>query len=153
MHLSTRPVRTRTAPPQRSVTRPSSLRSSVRERLDSTGVRSDEASPQSLVVEVRQDLPRPRIEVAGELDLDSAGLLTAMLEHVRRRRQRPGTADLHRGTVDVDLAGVTFADSHGIAPVLDSRTRIVATSEPVRRLLHLLHEPSRAPLHRQPRHA
>ena len=153
MQQHTRPVRARTTPPQRSVTRPSSFRSPVRERLDASGARRHEARPQGLVVDVRHDLPRPRVEVAGELDLESAGLLTAMLEHVRRSGRPAGTVDPHHGEVDVDLTGVTFADSHGIAPVLDSPTRIVATSEPVRRLLDLLHEPSPAPEGQQPRRA
>ena len=146
MRPHTRPVRARTAPPQRSLTRPSSSRSSLRERLDAPGAH---VTGQTLVVEVRQDLPRPRVEVAGELDLDSAGLLTAMLDHVRRSRQRAGTADLHRGEVDVDLSGVTFADSHGIAPVLDGRPRVVAASEPARRVLALLGEPAGAPVRPQ----
>ena len=141
-----RPVRARSAPQQRSVTRPSSLRSSVREHVDGSGTLEHETGGLGLVVEVRQDLPRPRVEVAGELDLDSAGLLTAMLDHVRSRRR----AGQHRGEVDVDLAGVTFADSHGIAPVLDGRTRVVGASEPVRRLLHLLREPSSAAVRREP---
>ena len=96
-------------------------------------------------VQVRSDLPRPLITVTGELDLGSAGLLTALLDHVRRSRTRRGTAgpDLH---VDVDLSRVTFADSHGLAPVLDGRTRVVAASPAVRRVLRLLDDLPAAPL-------
>lgn len=103
-----------------------------------------------VTVEVRQDLPRPLVTVTGELDLASAGLLQALLDHVRRRTRRAG-AGPHRVDVDVDLVRVTFADSHGLAPVLDGRTRIVAASPAVRRVLELLEahdagDPSAAPL-------
>lgn len=153
MQQHTRPVRARSALPQRSLTRPSSRRAPV--RLDAAAARWDETGPQRLVIEVRTDLRRPLVEVSGELDLASTGLLTAMLEHVRRSLRRASSAELHRDelAVDVDLTGVTFADSHGIAPVLGGRTRIVAASEPVRRLLRLLREASPTHADRSPRSA
>lgn len=91
-------------------------------------------------MQVRQDLPRPLVSVAGELDLASAGLLTAMFDHVSRARSRraaPGSP-VRDVEIDVDLSRVTFADTHGLAPVLQRRTRVVATSGPVRRVLALL---------------
>jgi anti-anti-sigma regulatory factor len=99
-----------------------------------------------VAVQVRRDLPRPLVSVAGELDLDSARLLTAMLDHVRRSwvrhaRERSGPYDVD---IDVDLTRVTFADSSGLAPVLEGRTRIVAASPPVRRVLRLLIDPQGA---------
>ncbi|MDQ3432880.1 MAG: hypothetical protein M3467_11820 [Actinomycetota bacterium] len=95
--------------------------------------------PSDLAIHVRQDLPRPLVSVAGELDLASVGLLIAMLRHVRRSLPpRRGAVALDQVDVDVDLTAVTFADSHGLAPLLDSRTRIVAASTAVRRLLLLL---------------
>jgi anti-anti-sigma regulatory factor len=78
------------------------------------------------------------VTVAGELDLAGAGLVTAMLDHVCRRQAGPARAADRADQVDVDLAGVTFVDSHGLASVLDARARIVAASEPVRRVRRLL---------------
>lgn len=103
--------------------------------------------PIDLVIHVRQDLPRPLVSVAGELDLASVGLLVAMLRHVRRSPppSRGAVAALDQVDVDVDLTAVTFADSHGLAPLLDSRTRIVAASTAVRRLLLLLRDLPLAP--------
>lgn len=72
--------------------------------------------------------------------MSSAPLLTAMLDHVRvaaHRRSAQGP-DRQAVEVEVDLAGVTFADSSGLAPVLDSRTRVVAASSTVRHVLRLL---------------
>ena len=97
----------------------------------------DGSTAPALVIEVRQDLHRPLVTVSGELDVTSVGLVTAMLEHVRRgRRTSRGEADV----VHLDLSGVTFADSHGLAPALDGRTRVVAASAPVRRVRRLLRE-------------
>jgi len=103
-------------------------------------VGQDERS--DLAIDVRQDLPRPLVSVAGDLDLASVGLLTAMLHHVRRSLppRRGAVVALDQMHVDVDLTAVTFADSHGLAPLLDSRTRIVAASTAVRRLLLLLRD-------------
>ncbi len=99
-----------------------------------------ETSSRGLDVRVRQDLPRPLVSVAGELDLASAALVTAMFDHVSRGRSHGAAAvsDLHSVELDVDLSRVTFADTHGLAPVLQRRARIVAASGPVRRVLALL---------------
>ena len=106
------------------------------------------AGQPELSVDVRRDAGRPVVTVAGELDLAGAGLVTAMLDHVRRRQSGPARAVGRREVVDVDLAGVTFVDSHGLASVVDDRTRVVASSEPVRRLLRLVDEVARAHPHR-----
>jgi hypothetical protein len=93
-----------------------------------------------VAVLVRQDRRPPVIRVVGELDLASAGLLTAMLDHVRRStggRAQAGPGP-YGADIEVDLSRVTFADSCGLVPVLDGRTRIVAASAPVRRVLRLL---------------
>lgn len=96
------------------------------------------AGQPGLSVDVRQDAGRPVVTVSGELDLAGAGLVDAMLEHVRRR-SAPVRAVGRGARVDVDLAGVTFVDSHGLASVVgDERIRVVAASEPVRRLQRLL---------------
>jgi anti-anti-sigma regulatory factor len=102
------------------------------------------AGQPGLSVDVREDARGPVVTVAGELDLAGAGLVTAMLDHVRRRQSVPGRAVGRRDQVDVDLAGVTFVDSSGLAAVVDGRTRIVAASEPVRRLRRLLEDVRRA---------
>lgn len=89
---------------------------------------------------MRHGLPRPLVSVAGELDIASVALLNAMLDHARRVH-RPGPGAAHEDTpVDVDLTAVTFADSQGLAPVLDSCTRIVGASTAVRRVLVLLRD-------------
>jgi anti-anti-sigma regulatory factor len=83
--------------------------------------------PSDLAIHVREDRSRPLVSVAGELDLASVGLLIAMLHHVRRSLppRRGVVVALDQVDVDVDLTAVMFADSHGLAPLLDSRTRIV----------------------------
>lgn len=91
-------------------------------------------------MQVRQDLPRPLVSVAGELDVASVGLLAAMLDYVRRSVDRHGRATVALDDIDVDLTGVTFADSHGLAPLLDSPARIVGASGAVRRVLVLLRQ-------------
>lgn len=116
---------------------------SVRSRdgdVGASGCRVRQREPSDLAIHVREDLPRPLVSVAGELDLASVGLLIAMLDHVRRNLppHTGAVVALDQVDVDVDLTAVTFADSHGLAPLLDSRTRIVAASTAVRRLLLLL---------------
>jgi len=130
--------------------RPAATRSPGRSRDDGFGASScrvTQREPSDLAIQVHEDLPRPLVSVAGELDLASVGLLIAMLEHVRRSLPPRGGAvvALDRVDVDVDLTAVTFADSHGLAPLLDSRTRIVASSTAVRRLLLLLSDLQLAP--------
>jgi len=74
------------------------------------------------------------VEVAGELD-EAAG------PQVRRALI---TAVVTGGVVEVDLSGVTFADSSGLRALLDARQfahqyhvgfRVTATTAPLRRLL------------------
>ena len=82
-----------------------------------------------MLVDVRRTSPRPLVIVRGELDVSGASLLTAVLEHVQERGDEG---------VDVDLSGVTFADTHGLAPVLDGPAVVVAASPAVRWVLDLL---------------
>ena len=137
MRHHTRPPRARasTGPVPRSprVDHRAAARAAVRQGADQPG----------LSVDVRQDLGRPVVTVSGELDLSGAELVTAVLDHVRRSPARPGRAAARRNEVDVDLAAVTFVDSHGLAAVADGSTRIVAASEPVQRLQRLLDELAR----------
>jgi len=87
---------------------------------------------------------RPRVEASGELDVATAPLLQTVIEHARREgavartgpARRPGT------TVEVDLARVTFADSHGLAPALTHCVTLSAVSPTVSRVLRLLHQPA-----------
>ncbi len=138
MRPHTRRPRARSAPLRPSVTR--SACRSLNDGVGASGCRVRQREPSDLAIHVRQDLPRPLVSVAGELDLASVGLLIAMLHHVRRSLppRRGAVVALDQVDVDVDLTAVTFADSHGLAPLLDSRTRIVAASTAVRRLLLLL---------------
>ena len=85
-------------------------------------------APFGLTVQVRYDAI-PLISVAGELDVASAPLLSAVLEHVQRGASGP---------MEVDLREVSFADTHGLAPVLDAGMGIRAASAPVRRVLAAL---------------
>ena len=66
--------------------------------------------PAPVVVHVRQDGPVARLTLSGELDLAW-----------RRRRKRRGPANLDVVGIDeliVDLAGLTFIDSCGIAALV-----------------------------------
>jgi anti-anti-sigma factor len=80
-------------------------------------------------MEVRREGPRPVVAVAGELDMVGGQLLDAVISHVR-------TTD--PGPVAVDLADVTFVDSHGLAPALERDVVLVAASPKVSRLMRLL---------------
>ncbi len=81
---------------------------------------------------VSRRAPRPVIRVSGALDVSGAALLSAMLDHVRQVEGR---------TAEVDLARVDYADSHGLAPLLDGRVTIRRASPVVERLLALLGVP------------
>ncbi len=70
--------------------------------------------------------------VSGALDMSGACLLSAMLQHVRQTDSE---------LVEVDLSGVDYVDSHGLAPLLDGRVRIRRASAMVRRLFAALHGP------------
>lgn len=76
--------------------------------------------------------PRPVISVSGALDTSGAALLTAMLDHVRQ---------VEGWTAEVDLARVEYADSHGLAPLLDGQATIRRASPVVERLLALVGVP------------
>lgn len=90
-----------------------------------------------LSMEIRRDGRRPVVAVSGELDLAGKDLLEAMLAHVR---------STHSGTVAVDLAQVSFVDTHGVSPVLGRDVVLVAASPAVRRLLRLLGLPLPGPV-------
>ena len=94
----------------------------------------------SLCLTVDTDRRRPLIQASGELDVHSAPLLQAILDHLQRvRRARAAGATRDRSCrVDVDLTGVTFADSSGLAPALAGNVAVVAASPQVRRVLLLL---------------
>lgn len=81
--------------------------------------------PGGVTVVVSHD-PGPCITVSGELDVATAPLLRAVLEHVQRRTSR---------RVEVDLRDVRFADSHGLEPVVAAGVAVRAASAPVRRVL------------------
>ena len=95
----------------------------------------------TLRIDVRRCGAAPVVEVHGDLDVAGAPLLRAITEHVAV----DGTP------VAVDLSGVSFADSHGLAPVLTRDVVLVAVSAPVRRLLRLLGAPEARGLPPRPR--
>lgn len=106
-------------------------------------------------IDVDHDRPRPLVQVSGELDLAAVPLLVAMLEHARclrpTARAGPGEPGSAAAPVDVDLSRVTFADSHGLAPVLDGTVTLVGASAAVRRVMTLLQAlPPRQRTHRTP---
>jgi anti-sigma B factor antagonist len=59
--------------------------------------------------------PVPLVALAGELDLDTAPLLTDLLERVL-------AADPHR--IELEVSGVTFIDSVGIQALTDVSPRL-----------------------------
>ncbi len=85
-----------------------------------------------MVVHVSRRSPRSLASVSGAPDRSGGALLAAMREHVR---QTDG------GPVEVDLAAVDYADSYGLAPLLDRRVTISRTSRVVRRLFPALRRP------------
>lgn len=97
-----------------------------------------------LVVEIDRHGHHPLIRVSGELDVATAPLLRVMIDH---GRYPVGGVDGHLPErVEVDLTRVTFADSLGLAPILDGHAAVRATSPTVRRVLQLLqHQPTAAP--------
>lgn len=103
-------------------------------------------SPVAPVTAATAVRPNPtRIALDGELDLACAARLDRMF---RRLERTPGP-------VDVDLGAVTFADTHGLAPILNSAQRrrdrgvpllhLVDVSPPVAWLLDLLGSPLGTP--------
>jgi anti-anti-sigma regulatory factor len=95
------------------------------------GTRAEAEVPE-LAVQIRRDGARPLVAVSGDLDLTGQELLEAVLAHVRASGAR---------LIEVDLAGVTFADTHGLAPALGRDVVLVSASPPVTRLLRLLGVP------------
>jgi anti-anti-sigma regulatory factor len=91
-------------------------------------------------MEIRRGGARPVVTVSGELDLAGRELLEALLAHVR-------TTD--PGPVALDLARVTFADTHGLSPALAPDVDLVAASPTVARVLRLLgfRAPRPTPMH------
>lgn len=85
--------------------------------------------------------PRPVVTVVGALDARGATLLSAVLDQVRRSE---------RAAAEVDLSRVHYADSHGLAPLLDAQVTIRRTSPVVGRLLVALGIPSRRPSSSEP---
>jgi len=99
---------------------------------------------EQFVVRITRRGRRPRVEASGELDLATAPLLQAVVEHARRGRTVAGAGPARgtRTTVEVDLGRITFADSHGLAPALADGVTLSAVSPPVSRVLRLLHQPA-----------
>ncbi|WP_143108223.1 STAS domain-containing protein [Geodermatophilus obscurus] len=93
--------------------------------------------PAELTVQITRRGRRPLITVSGALDVSGAALLSAMLEHVGEAQGPPA---------EVDLTDVDYADSHGLAPVLDGRATISGASPQVRRILDILQEPCPQPV-------
>ncbi|SFO76035.1 anti-anti-sigma factor [Geodermatophilus dictyosporus] len=87
------------------------------------------ASGWDLEVTVRREGPGPVLRIDGDLDLGCAPLVTAMVDHAAAVYGRP---------VAVDLTGVAYADTHGLAPLLRAGVVIRRTSPQVQRLLRLL---------------
>lgn len=118
--------RQRTSKPPAGPPKPEDARTSV------TAARRAESieAPVQFVVDVHHGRRRPLLVVAGELDIASAPLLIAMLDHLQTGR---GPV-----RVEVDLHRVTFADSHGLQPLLDRPVTLRALSPAVERVLQLL---------------
>lgn len=95
------------------------------------------AFEEHVAVTVDRRSRRPVVIVSGELDASGAPLLEAVLQHV--------TDQSPRGRVLVDLGAVEFADTHGLAPVLDRGTEVRAASTAVRRVLRVLGIPAPRP--------
>jgi anti-anti-sigma factor len=96
------------------------------------GTDTSPGAPGEFTVCVDRSRPRPVVKVTGDLDVSGASLLSAMLDHVRETEGR---------TAVVDLTGVDYVDSHGLAPVLDGDAAICGASPLVTRLLELLSRP------------
>ncbi len=85
----------------------------------------------SLDIDLRCVRSRPLVVVSGELDLASEPLLASVFDHVFARHPE--------AAVRADLGAVSFADSHGLAPILDNDAiEVIAASPAVRRTMLLL---------------
>lgn len=99
---------------------------------DPPGLRPD-GDAQRLAVSIQRGDDRDTVHVRGELDTVTVPLLEAVLEHLA------GTGS---PSVTLDLGQVSFADSHGLEPLLAAgvagRAVLVRASPAVARLLPLL---------------
>ncbi len=91
------------------------------------------AFEERFTVTVDRRAHRPLVVVEGELDASGSSLLQAVIQHVVEQG--------NPGPVLVDLDAVSFADTHGLAPVLDGEAEIRTASRAVRRVLRLLGVP------------
>jgi hypothetical protein len=66
------------------------------------------------------------VSVVGFLGRSGGALLSAVLEYVRERESEP---------VALDLRGVSHADRHGLAPVIESGAALAGTSPAVDHVL------------------
>lgn len=82
-----------------------------------------------LTIRIAGDPPEPTLALSGELDMANAATFSAELE----RLETEGT-----GTITIDMAGLEFIDSTGIAVLVAAHRRLNGGSE----RLHLI--PSRA---------
>ena len=104
----------------------------ARHHAHEVGTDTTSDAPDEFTVCVDRSRPRPVVSVTGALDVSGAALLSAMLDHVREMEGR---------TAVVDLTGVDYVDSHGLAPVLDGDATVCGASPLVARLLELLSRP------------
>jgi hypothetical protein len=79
-----------------------------------------------VTIEMDVDGPHPVVSVVGFLGRSGGALLSAVLEYVRERDSGP---------VALDLRGVSHADRHGLAPVIESGAVLAGTSPAVDQLL------------------
>jgi anti-anti-sigma factor len=97
------------------------------------GDRSDSAEPRLTVVEVPGAEGEVALEVTGEIDISSVAALRVEIDRAIKRAPR---------TLILDLAGVQFMDSSGIAVLLTAAEQIGLVevrnpSEVIRRLIAL----------------
>jgi hypothetical protein len=97
-----------------------------------SGVRSAPEHPDrpSLRLDVNTDRWRPLIQATGELDVHSAPLLQAIIDHTQHAHLPPTGGATHHDScrIELDLSRVTFADSHGLAPALDTTNATVVAA-------------------------
>ena len=79
-----------------------------------------------VTIEMDVDGPRRVVSVVGPLGYSGGALLSAVLEYVRERGCGP---------VALDLRGVSHADRHGLAPVIESGAVLAGTSPAVDQVL------------------
>jgi hypothetical protein len=79
-----------------------------------------------VTIEMDVDGPHAVVSVVGRLGRSGGALLSAVLEYMRERESGP---------VALDLRGVSHADRHGLAPVIESGAVLTGTSPAVDRVL------------------